>query len=81
MINGGDLEQIAGVVRKVLKEEDEITRMQFAAISVISRCNTIESLTKQRLRDDSPYYTVAYEDVIIAIEREIKLLEKRNEFS
>ena len=60
---------------KHIAEMEETRLLQLVAISTISLCNTKESLLKQSLEADSPYWTVAFDDVKSAMEREIKLLE------
>ena len=60
--------------RKKIDELEELHRMQLAGVSTIARCNTRESLSKQMIDENNPYYTVALGDVKIAMEREIDLI-------
>jgi hypothetical protein len=53
--------------------------MQLAAISVAALCNTRESQEKREITKNSPYYSIAYHDVITAVKREIELREKCGE--
>lgn len=57
-------------------EEEELQRLQFAAISTVSLCNTPASLAQHRIDSNNPYWTPAYEDVVIAMLREMALLER-----
>lgn len=57
-----------------INELKETHGMQLAGISVVSLCNTEESLSKQEIQKDNPYWTVAFEDVRTAMEREIELI-------
>ena len=50
--------------------------MQTAAISVASTANTRESWEKNKLDRTSPYWTVAYGDVLYAVSREINERER-----
>lgn len=47
-------------------------RMQMAAISVAALMNTRASAEGWKMHKDEPYWTPAYQDVCIAIEREMK---------
>tara|TARA_R110000782_G_scaffold267520_1_gene362998 strand:- start:58 stop:261 length:204 start_codon:yes stop_codon:yes gene_type:complete len=58
------------------EKSEELIRLQMAAISVISLCNTKNSLEKQRLNKNNAYWTPAYEDVVTGVLREIKLIEE-----
>ena len=60
--------------------KSETDRMKLTAISVISLCNTEGSLSEQEMSKDSPYWTVAFEDVKTAIRREIRLIEQNKEY-
>jgi len=53
--------------------------MQLAAISTISRCNTIKSLDNCIIQRDNPYWTVAFDDVVTAMGREIVLLKEKKD--
>jgi hypothetical protein len=55
---------------------DELTAIRLGAISTASIMNTRESAKEHRIGRDNPYWTVAYEDVITAVEREMDLREK-----
>lgn len=50
----------------------ELHNMQLAAISTASAANTRESAKSQLLPPGSPYRTVAYDDVVRAVAREMK---------
>lgn len=54
-----------------LKELQELHNMQLAGISTASLQNT-ESTVKDRINRDNPYWTVAYGDVCVAVDREMK---------
>jgi hypothetical protein len=58
-----------------IKELEETHRMQLAGISVISNCNTADSLKKQSMSEGNPYWSVAFGDVVIMMKREIKAIE------
>lgn len=58
-------------VRKERDEAVELHRMQLVAISVASMLNTPKSFAKHRIGPDNPYWTVAYRDVCIAVNREM----------
>lgn len=58
-----------------LKNLEEQRIMELAGISTASIQNTEES-KKERIPRDNPYWTVAYGDVCVAVDREIKLREK-----
>lgn len=58
-----------------LDTAEETHRMQLAAISVVASANTSESLSKQMLQRDNPYWTVALADVRRAVSSEIEARE------
>lgn len=58
-------------------QPDHDTAMLLAAISTASIQNTPES-AKQRIGRDSPYWTQAYADVCVAVDREMALLASRS---
>lgn len=58
-----------------LKEAEEKRVMELAGISTASIQNTVKSI-KERIGKSNPYWTVAYGDVCIAIDREIYLRAK-----
>lgn len=60
-----------------LEEREETRRMTDAGISVAAQCNTRKSAAQQRISSESPYWTQAYADVCVAVDREIALLEER----
>lgn len=55
-----------------LRAENENHVMQLAAIMTASMQNT-ESTVKDRIDRSNPYWTVAYQDVCTAVDREMKL--------
>ena len=59
-----------------IEEIKELHRLQLTGISVISFCNTIESLNKTTIDPDNPYWTPAFDDVQNAVKREIELISK-----
>lgn len=61
-------------------EEVEILRMQLAACGVAAMSNTKESIEKQGIASDSPYYSASYQDVCNAVGREMKLREENSQF-
>lgn len=63
-------------LKKELQETQHAHTMQLAAISTAACCNTRETAADQRIKKGNPYWTVAYEDVIAAIEREMDLREQ-----
>ena len=60
-------------------EAEELHRMQLTAISVIALCNTTDSLEKQRIGKDNPYWTPAFEDTVSAVGREMRERERATE--
>lgn len=59
-----------------IAEMEELHRMQLAAISTASNANTRLSLDRSDIPSANPYWTVAFGDVRIAIEREIEQRER-----
>jgi len=57
-------------LRAELEQVKELHYLQLAAISVATLQNTEDS-KKERIAFDNPYWTVAYGDVCVAIDREI----------
>jgi hypothetical protein len=55
---------------KALEEEKELRLMQLAAISTAAMCNTRETMKSHTIDFPNPYCTVAYKDVVKAIERD-----------
>lgn len=53
--------------------------MRLAAISSASLCNTERTVKNQRIDKDNPYWTVAYQDVCRAVDREMELRKELNE--
>ena len=58
-----------------LQGQEELSRMQLAAISVASLMNVRKAI-KDRLGRKHPYWSVTYEDVCATVDREIKLRER-----
>ncbi len=58
-----------------LDAREEMRIIQLAAISTASIQNTPDS-RKDRITQDHPYWSVAYSDVCVAIDREIALREQ-----
>lgn len=54
----------------------ETERLRLAACGVAALCNTDESMKLQLLKDNSPYYSASYRDVVRMAEREILLIKK-----
>lgn len=77
----GHSDSKADVQGSRMRAQEEQHRLEMAAISVISLCNTKESLDKQKLDKTNPYYTTAYGDVVETVEREIKAMELLKESS
>lgn len=62
--------------QKKIDELEETHRMQLAGISTISGCNTLESLNNCIIQRDNPYWTIAFDDVLRTMSREILLIKK-----
>ena len=60
---------------ELLDEQEELHTMQLAGISTATVQNTV-STVKDRITKDSPYWTVAYQDVCAAVDREMSWREK-----
>jgi hypothetical protein len=56
-----------------LQAELEVERMRNVACGVAALCNTPTSAKEQALSADSPYQSASYQDVMRAVEREMKL--------
>ena len=56
-------------------EQEELFDMQMVAVMTATLQNT-ESTIKDRIDRSSPYWTQAYADVCVAINREMKLIER-----
>lgn len=63
-------------LERELAEVKEKRLIELAAISTAAMCNTAKSKQEQFIDKDNPYWTVAYGDVIQAVEREMVLIEK-----
>lgn len=61
-----------------MTEQEETHTMQLAAISTASMQNT-ESTVKDRIGNDNPYWSVAYEDTCKAVDREMRHRDKAKE--
>lgn len=59
--------------KKKLRAENETLTMQLVACGVAAMCNTEESMAKQQIGKENPYWSASYGDVCSAIDREIKL--------
>lgn len=56
-----------------LKTDLEIERLRVVACGVGAQCNTPETIAKQRIASDNPYYCAAVGDVYDAVDREVAL--------
>lgn len=63
-----------------LERECERERLRLAACGVAAMCNTKETMEKQRIGRDNPYWSGSYGDVCSAVDREMKLREILVEF-
>jgi len=59
-----------------VQEQEEVNRLQLAAIAIAADCNTQSCLNTHLISKDNRYWTPAYEQVIAAIRREIVLRER-----
>ena len=59
----------------------EELRMKLRACSVAALCNTAESAADQRIKNDNPYWSAAYGDVVDAVAREMLLRERVKELT
>lgn len=66
--------------RKIAEQNAELEklRMQLAACGVAAMCNTRESVAKQRIDADNPYWCASYSDVCQAVDREMQLRDRLN---
>lgn len=53
--------------------DNELLRLQLAACGVAAMCNTEETIDKQRIGEDSPYWSDSYRNVCNAVDREMEL--------
>lgn len=70
--------ELATVFAELIDKENEFRIMNLAGISTASIQNT-ETTIKDRIGRENPYWTVAYNDVCVAIDREIKWRNLYNE--
>src|SRR5574339_234979 len=70
---------ILAAMRDIVEPLEEMHRMQLAAISSASIQNTENTVKENRIDRSNPYWTVAYDDVCRAVDREMQLLVKVNE--
>lgn len=61
-----------------VKQMEELHVMQLAAISTATVQNT-ETMVKDRIDKTSPYWTVAYMDTCVAVDREMRERNRANE--
>jgi hypothetical protein len=59
--------------RDELRDELETMRLRLAACGVAALTNTEESRRAQMIDISNPYYSASYQDVLNAVEREMKL--------
>lgn len=71
-----EFERILDNAELDLMREIEQIRLQLAACGVAAMCNTEESIDKQRIHKDSPYYTATYQDICNGIDRGMELRAK-----